>query len=150
MDVKVTEALATIYERDGHLDPAVVVREAANPASPLHEQFEWDDSEAAHQHRLNQARGLIRAVVRVLPQISSEPLRAYISVSTERGPGKGYIALPELLSDDDRYRQALADAVKSLTSLKRRFGFLAELEPLWPIVASIASSAEEKRRLVDG
>jgi hypothetical protein len=44
-------------KRDGLLNPAGVVEwAAANPESALHRQFEWNDTAAAAQWRLDQAR----------------------------------------------------------------------------------------------
>jgi hypothetical protein len=49
--------------RPGHgIDPEDVVDVAKDPSHPLHDAFEWDDTEAARQYRLEQARYLIRAV----------------------------------------------------------------------------------------
>lgn len=39
-------------ENDGRLTPAEVLEEARNPESPLHDQFTWDDTEAAEKYRL--------------------------------------------------------------------------------------------------
>lgn len=39
-----------------------IVEEGTKAASPLHRYFEWDDGEAAHQHRLSQARDLGRSI----------------------------------------------------------------------------------------
>ncbi|MGE0290278.1 MAG: hypothetical protein AB7P16_28685 [Bradyrhizobium sp.] len=49
----------------GELTAQEVVDDARNPNSPLHSYFEWNDGIAAAQHRLKQARGLIRAVVAI-------------------------------------------------------------------------------------
>jgi hypothetical protein len=43
----------------GQCTPERVVKEAADPNSPLHEDFEWDDTEAGRLYRLSQARALI-------------------------------------------------------------------------------------------
>ena len=48
--------------RRGKLNPHDVVREAEDPAHPLHNQFEWDDSIAAAKFRLAQAEQLIKRV----------------------------------------------------------------------------------------
>ena len=60
----VVSALRSIAAKnDGLLKPEDVV-EAARPAnSPLHTRFTWDDSAAAHQFRLEQARTLIRTTI---------------------------------------------------------------------------------------
>jgi hypothetical protein len=56
--------LERIREADGGLlFPESVVKKAADPSNALHEEFEWRDDVAAHQHRLHQARVLIRSVV---------------------------------------------------------------------------------------
>lgn len=47
----------------GRLTTQRVVEAAKDPKSVLHSQFEWDDSVAAHQHRLGVARALIRDIV---------------------------------------------------------------------------------------
>lgn len=52
--------LIGIYERDGKLTTEQVLTEAADPASPLHTAFEWDDQIAGYRYRLIQAGELIR------------------------------------------------------------------------------------------
>lgn len=47
---------------DGSLEPQRVVDAARNPNSSMHGQFNWDDTEAAHQYRISQARALIKRV----------------------------------------------------------------------------------------
>lgn len=56
IDVEITR----IYERDGHVKPSVVVAEAKPKEAPLHDHFEWNNARAADQHRLWQARHIIR------------------------------------------------------------------------------------------
>ncbi len=84
------EALEQIRaEGGGVLHPANVVEAAQDPASPLHADFEWDDGEAAIQHRLNQARTLIRAVVRIMPAGNRGPVPgASLRLSAAGSSGK--------------------------------------------------------------
>ena len=58
----VVAALAELESSGGRLTPNGVVEAARDAASPLHYHFEWDDSVAAEQHRLDQARRLITSV----------------------------------------------------------------------------------------
>ena len=51
-------ALAELHQ--GRVTPEIVVEAARDPASPLHSAFTWDDAQAAHEHRLAQARVLLR------------------------------------------------------------------------------------------
>ena len=61
MDTETLEIFEKL-EKKGQLTPDAVVAEAASPDSPLHDKFEWDDSVAAHNHRLYQARKLIGSI----------------------------------------------------------------------------------------
>jgi len=59
----VAKRLAEIAEaNDGKLTPDLVVQDAEDADSPLHELFEWDDGVAGHKYRLDQARQVITSV----------------------------------------------------------------------------------------
>lgn len=62
-----------------------VVDFASDPATALHSQFEWSNEKAARSHRLDQARGIIRAFVKLLPETNNEPIRAYVHIEATRG-----------------------------------------------------------------
>jgi hypothetical protein len=61
MTIQVREALEALRDAEGLLHITTVVEAAADPASPLHPHFEWDDTAAAQRYRLTQARTLIRS-----------------------------------------------------------------------------------------
>jgi hypothetical protein len=58
----VAARLRALEKPDGQILESDVVADASDPSSPCHTYFEWDDTEAAHSHRLQQARQLIRRV----------------------------------------------------------------------------------------
>lgn len=80
---------------DGEIVAAEDVVEAAAPAeSPIHTYFTWDDSEAATQYRLEQARRLMRAIMVVEHVGDTEVVtRAYHVVEriTDEGIERGYV-----------------------------------------------------------
>lgn len=142
MKKELQNKLAEIYERDGALRPKTLVDEARDESSPLHSQFDWDDTKAAEAHRINQARQLIRVAVRVIPNISNQPVREYVSLSNLRQTGTGsYLATVDVVSDEALRAQALADAIKALRQLETRFGYLNELSPVWDAIAPLARAA---------
>ena len=59
---EIIAAITTLEDRKGKLTASQVLEVARSPDSPLHPCFEWDDSIAAEQWRLEQARELIRRV----------------------------------------------------------------------------------------
>lgn len=56
----VTDELARVVEELwGTFNPLAIVERAADPNSPLHGEFEWNDEVAAHNHRYIRATRLI-------------------------------------------------------------------------------------------
>lgn len=77
----------------GELTPEDILDDAKHDNSPLHSFFEWDDTAAAHQHRLQQARGLIRAVVAI-----------YVREDRPAVKHRAYVHIPE--GETSHYREA--------------------------------------------
>lgn len=109
----------------GVINPLDVVAAARNPKSPLHPKFTWDDSEAASQYRIWQARQLIRVVVTIIPRTETTE-RVWVSLTSDRGNG-GYRALVDVLSDDEMRAQLLTEAKAEFAVFRAKFGRLAEL-----------------------
>jgi hypothetical protein len=113
---------------DGMLRPEDVVAWAeAHPKSALFGQFEWDNTQAAHEHRLNQARGVIRIHVTILDHAKPETTRAWVSLTTDRNRAGGYRAIGEVLSDEVLSAQLLADAYRVMKNFMVKYGALQEL-----------------------
>jgi hypothetical protein len=62
MQNEIIKAELKKLEKNGKLTPFDVIEAARDKTSPLHEYFEWNDTEAARLYRIEQARGLIRTV----------------------------------------------------------------------------------------
>lgn len=63
-------------QKEGRGEPSDVVEAARSPKSPMHAQFEWDDSKAAEAHRLEQARYLIRSIEVVYSEVGGGEVAA--------------------------------------------------------------------------
>lgn len=125
------EAIAKRLEKlaslsGGRLTPDAVLQDARSKSSPLHDQFEWDDSEAAKQWRLSQARELIRSV-RI--EIQTET-RIVSTVCYVRDPGageeQGYVEVAKLRDDKSLARDALMAELRAASALFERARTLAE------------------------
>jgi hypothetical protein len=135
MKVEIQNELVEIYSDHGALNPEAVVAHARNEDSALHSQFEWDDTRAAHQHRLEKARKLIRVAVTVIPAISNSPVKQFISISALRGTDDGsYIATVDILSDEHKYAMVMQDVIRSLERLKYQYAYIRELNPVWTAI----------------
>ena len=133
------EALIALAElHQGRITPEMVVDAARDPNSPLHSAFTWDDAQAAHEHRLAQARVLLRRV-RVEVETGTRLIRVpYFTRDPEAAPqGQGYLSLPRLRAQEDVARAALvaafaraARALEDARDLAEALGLREEVEAL--------------------
>ncbi len=128
----IMDELELIQARDpaGLLDPRRVVDYARDPDTALHRQFEWDDSLAAEQHRLWQARQIIRLRFTVFEE-DGPPVRTFVSLRSDRMAGRGYRALSSVLSDRELRQVLLDEALAELRRARERYTHLKELSGVW-------------------
>ena len=128
--------------RDKHegLTASIVVDDAKNKDSVLHDAFEWNDSKAAQEWRLHSARNLMRAVV-TKDLDSSGEIRyqpAFIFVKTEEGPRYETIAIVQ--SDEELRHQVIQRAFVELTQWKKRYKEYKEFLSIFQEAEKIESS----------
>ncbi len=88
---------------DGRLDAKQVVEEARPEGAPLHDTLTWDDSKAAEQFRIREARDLIRCIRILVVGSKSEP--AYVNVKIE--DAQYYQATRVAIRNKDEWKSAL-------------------------------------------
>jgi len=137
--VDINRELQALEQRDGVLMPDRVVEFASDPKSALHSQFEWDDGEAAHQWRLEQARSLIRVVVRMVGDSDPTPRRAYVSLKRDRVKSGGYRTLVSVLEDPELRAEMLEQARDEAKSWSVRYRELQELAKIHDAVAELTT-----------
>lgn len=134
---------------DGLLLPADVVQEARNPNHVLHSDFLWDDSAAAEQHRLSQARRLIRVFVTTVPNVD-KPVRAYVSVPLDRCPNEdgevgGYRRTEQAIKSKPLVDSMIAEAKRKIISLSKEFAHLDVLRPMWDEIEAVVTQFVQSR-----
>jgi hypothetical protein len=141
---EMTAALLTLQgERNGVLRPEDVVEAARPIRSPLHDFFEWDDTAAAREYRLWQARQMIRVSVILLPG-REESIKAFVSLMDDRSTeGGGYRALVDVMNDNDRRSALLEEALAELRVFERKYSMFREL-------AEVIRAARHIRQRVRG
>jgi hypothetical protein len=131
-------------ENDGLLRPEDVVAFAKNKKTALHQCFNWNDTEAAHQYRLWQAREVIQVHVITLPH-TQETYRAFVSLRGDRHDEGGYRATTEVLNDKELSRIMLDEALQDFENLKRKYSVLqAELQSIFAAIDKVKSRAKAK------
>ena len=143
-------------DRAGDITPAEVLAAAVPESSPIHDQFDWDDSTAAHSHRLDQARTLIRRIR--VTVIVDQPVVRQIRVSEYiRDPDlpnyeQGYVRTAILRTRGESARRAfdaelgrLEEHVERFRKLAARLGLASEgeaaLAALLPVIKRGKSKA---------
>lgn len=113
--------------------PEDVLEKAKRKRHPLHRFFTWDDTEAAYQHRLQQARQLINAVVIIHEEPEREPIEVKAFVPASRKDG-GYRPVAKVMSDTDLRAEYLERAYADLKAAKRRWSHLSEFAKVWKAI----------------
>lgn len=132
-------ALAAIAERNGgYLNPAHVVDAAADPGHVLHDEFEWDDAEAASSYRLAQAGALIRRVKFTIVKPAGEnkeiqlvTTRQYQSRVSQRNAEGGYESVPQIMADETKREELLQQVLRELMAYRKRYAELLALKDVW-------------------
>ena len=130
--------LKRIIEANGNrVDAQRIVEEAASPLNPLHEAFEWDDSVAAQEHRLWQARHLtgslqFRTTLTDNRQITG---RMFVQIpKPEGGQRRDYTLTEFALSQTDLRASVLRTALLELAAFRRKYADLSELAQVIQII----------------
>lgn len=137
---EVGSELQIIEAKHGAIKPEIVVEEATPKRSPLHKYFTWDNSEAAVQWRLEEARRIVRSV-RIIhddsPAAEQPIIRAFVSVKAsdeDRFDGTGYVSMTRAMSVGFYHDQVLAAAKNELEQWRRRYADLKEFGLLYQAI----------------
>lgn len=127
--------LEKLIEKDGTLTAEGVLSEAKKKRSPLHSWFEWDDTEAARQYRLSQARNLIRSItVKVTGSDEDVTVRAFVNLG-----GPEYEEVNTVLGTADRRQVMLKRAKRELKRVRDQYATLNELARVFAAIDDLAA-----------
>ena len=130
--------------KHGQMLTSKQVLDAATPGhSPIHKYFEWDNSAAANRYRLDQAAGLLRAIVVIeegkefrpwCPAISIDGQSTYVTVDF----AKTHPYIQDLLLDK---------ALQDIRNWALRFKTEARLEPILKAINQVEANVKNRRKL---
>lgn len=100
--------------------------DASRPAdAPLHDEFEWNDTEAAEKYREQQARHIINSLTIV---VEEQPVtRAFLNI---RAAGSSYESVQAIVQQEDKYAALLAQCKKDLQAFLQKYNQIKELAPI--------------------
>lgn len=119
-------------------DPEGIVEYARqNEDSELHKGFEWDDTKAAENYRIEQARYITRHIIHIVnnPNAEVEEEREpEVRVFFQIGNKTEYKRTVEIHRNEDEYAALLAKAMSELRAFKRKYSTLVELEEIFKLI----------------
>lgn len=147
--VAIGQELDRLIAAHGQKLPAeTVVDTAANPTSPLHRVFEWDDDEAARQYRIVQAQHLLRSVQVTITTPERREVTMRLTVARERSaqPGKHFYSTTEYaLADPELRSEVLKQALREMAAFRRKYAELSELVPIFTVVDRLTRTRRRGR-----
>lgn len=148
LEEKARAIAAVADKRTGRVSPQDVVEAARDPASPLHNEFAWDDAEAARLHRLDVAKRLIREVKLVITYDSVKVAAPYY-VSDPRDPGSSYVPTTKLIGKHAAAKKALLSELERIRGSIARAHAIAATLGLSATFDRMLDNAVEAQRLLD-
>lgn len=133
------DELRRVLDGHGVLTPAVVVEESKPRAAPLHPCFEWNDSKAATEFRLHQARNIINIV-----QVTTTDARGrkstvpeFINVSEptdENARARHYQPVEVAMNDPETRRTIMEACLNRLLMVRDNYRNLMEFSRVWSAI----------------
>lgn len=146
VDDKLAEIAAA---HGGRLTPDLVLAEAENPDSVLHNLFEWNDSIAAHQHRIAQARAIITSVRVVITTENRKISTVYYVRDPDAEPTEqGYVSIDKLKSNRELAKESIVMEFARASAYLQRAKYHAEALSMTDDIDALISGINEfKKRL---
>ena len=153
--MKLTEAqverVRSLEDDGGRVSALVVLEDAQDKASPLHELFDWNNKTAAHQHRLHQAREIIGAVtVQITHHNRTLDTPAYVNLPG--ADGRGYQRTDAVREDPEQATRSMiftldvaAGHLRRAFDLAGPLGLEDEIDKLLAEVVHVKQIAAKKK-----
>lgn len=114
-----------------------LLEDAMDPDSPASGLFEWHDQEAAHQHRLEQARHILRSiriVIRRPDGTRTEPVKMFVRIQSV---ADHYLETRKVLSNPERRQLLIQQALREAKSWRARYLELVELSKAFEAIEEV-------------
>ena len=131
MNQAISDRLSELAESNGgRLTPDIVVEDARQKSSPLHNYFEWNTKQAAYHYWRAQARQLIKSVkIEIRTETRKIRVVAYVHDPDCSEKEQGYISIMQLKSETDKARDAIvSEFSRAAAALERAHNIAAVLD----------------------
>lgn len=131
--------LGELLEAHGDLSTDAIIAEAKPKRSVLHSAFTWDPSVALDKLHEAEAAYLRRTFIVIREQEAGPPreYRAVLSVKDDNGERRS-VATEQALRDPDYRGQVLAQCLRELVAIRRKYSDLEELARVFDAIDKAA------------
>jgi hypothetical protein len=128
-----------------------ILEKAKDKKNPLHELFEWNNSQAGESWRLHQARLLINEVKVIINQkerYAFENVRVVINSSKddEQEIKREYKPIVEILSNEEYRRQIVQTALENVTYWREKYSEYSELKPIFISIDKVKEKCQKNKK----
>ena len=146
------EELARIAKANkNRLEAKMVVEEATKKSSVFHDYFEWDDSVAGKEYRLDQARCLIRSIKIIIKHGDEEiEVKQFINIRVQNGedePARKYIPSEIIAKDKVLREQAIKEAMDEFIAIQFKYKGIKELGAIFSAIEETQMKLKETKLL---
>jgi len=122
MKIEVVQRVREIADKKGGIEPMDVVEDAKDPASPLHDMFDWDVESAALKQWIDTARNIIRQIrfEVVTKNVSQPSVIAYVEDPDKPKGTQGYVSTIVVQNDKDKAERVLRQECERAEAAMRR------------------------------
>lgn len=128
--------LESLAGPDGELNPEDVVEDAKSEDSPIHDEFEWDDTKAAKEYRLFQARRLTKSfeVVWIEEEVEVQTV-GFVSLEVDNDAS--YRTSRRVLTDPEMRQQWKEQALRELRRWRNTYQHVKELQEVFDAIDGV-------------
>ena len=143
---QVIQEILKVEKQDG-LTAESLLDKAKEKESPLHDLFDWNNSEAAEKWRLHQARILINEVKIIVgnkEMYAFENVKIAVEDMNKENSSRRYKPIVEILSNEDYRKQVIQSALDSLLYWKEKHSDFVELKPIFISIDKVKKELNKK------
>ena len=129
-----------IEKKHGELTRELVLENARDEASVIHELFEWDDNVAAEKYRLHQATTLIANLDVEIESDDKDPItcRAFVNTSQSNSTGK-FVNIGTAFQSQETKDLVMQRAIRELKAFEKKYRDLKIFSSLFDEIDSLIS-----------
>ena len=118
--------------KTGDLTAERIVDESRPEDAVLHNEFEWNDSIAAEKYRREQARTMLRCLIKVTDD--RPPTRAFFTIDYTYKRKGAYEPIEVIVADDQKADKLLKIALGELKAFRKKYDSLSQLAYLFKVI----------------